>query len=79
MAVKIVAWMNFTLALAGLLKFLPIIYLSVLSAWRPTSDADLLWSVDLISDTYLIVLVWLIVAFGLKRASGHAMIFPWRS
>jgi hypothetical protein len=26
----------------------------------------------------LIVLVWLAVAFGLKKASGRAMIFPWR-
>ena len=78
MALKIIAWMNFTLALAGLLKFLPITYLFVLSAWHPPSDSDLIWSVDLISDTYLIVLVWLAVAFGLKKASGRAMIFPWR-
>ncbi|MDB2623203.1 hypothetical protein N9X89_02775 [Luminiphilus sp.] len=78
MALKIIAWMNFTLALAGLLKFLPITYLIVLSAWRPPLDADLLWSVDLISDTYLIVLVWLAVAFGLKKESGRAMILPWR-
>ena len=78
MALKIIAWMNFTLALAGLLKFLPITYLIVLSAWRPTSDSDLTWSVDLISDTYLIVLVWLTVAFGLKKESGRAMILPWR-
>ena len=78
MALKIIAWMNFTLALAGLLKFLPITYLIVLSAWRPPSDPDLIWSVDLISDTYLIVLVWLVVAFGLQKASGRAMILPWR-
>ncbi|MDB2440162.1 hypothetical protein N9W72_01050 [Luminiphilus sp.] len=78
MALKIIAWMNFTLALAGLLKFLPITYLIVLSAWRPPLDSDLLWSVDLISDTYLIVLVWLAVAFRLKKESGRAMIFPWR-
>ncbi|MDB2432884.1 hypothetical protein N9W66_01955 [Luminiphilus sp.] len=78
MALKIIAWMNFTLALAGLLKFLPITYLIVLSAWRPPLDSDLIWSVDLISDTYLIVLVWLAVAFGLKKASGRAMILPWR-
>ncbi|MDA8589685.1 hypothetical protein N9V36_01920 [Luminiphilus sp.] len=78
MALKIIAWMNFTLALAGLLKFLPITYLIVLSAWRPPLDSDLLWSVDLISDTYLIVLVWLAVAFGLKKESGRAMILPWR-
>ena len=70
--------MNFTLALAGLLKFLPITYLIVLSAWRPPLDSDLLWSVDLISDTYLIVLVWLAVAFRLKKESGRAMILPWR-
>lgn len=78
MALKIIAWMNFTLALAGLLKFLPITYLIVLSAWRPPLDSDLIWSVDLISDTYLIVLVWLAVAFGLKKESGCAMILPWR-
>ncbi|MDA7581548.1 hypothetical protein N8718_01360 [Luminiphilus sp.] len=78
MALKIIAWMNFTLALAGLLKFLPITYLIVLSAWRPPLDSDLLWSVDLISDTYLIVLVWLAVAFRLKKESGRAMILPWR-
>ena len=78
MALKIIAWMNFTLALAGLLKFLPITFLLVLSAWRSPSDSNLIWSVDLISDTYLIVLVWLAVAFGLRKASGRAMIFPWR-
>ncbi len=78
MVLKFIAWMNFTLALAGLLKFLPITYLIVVSLWRPPLDSDLIWSVDLISDTYLIVLVWLAIAFGLKKRMGRAMILPWR-
>lgn len=77
--IKVVAWLNFGLAIAGLVKFVPIAYLMVLSRWEPIARSDYEWSLDLISDTYLIVMVWGCVLVSTNVASGHNMIFPWRS
>tara|TARA_B100000900_G_C20522322_1_gene692723 strand:+ start:78 stop:350 length:273 start_codon:yes stop_codon:yes gene_type:complete len=76
--IKVMAWLNFGLALAGLAKFLPIGYLMVLSLWEPIDPAAYEWSIDLISDTCLIILVWGIALLINKALSGHIIIRPWR-
>jgi uncharacterized membrane protein YhdT len=37
------------------------------------------WALDLISDTPYLLLVWILVAYLLRRQTGDAMIRPWRS
>lgn len=76
--IKVVAWLNFGLALAGLAKFLPIGCLKVLSFWKPIEPAAFEWSLDLISDTHLIVLVWCVALVVIKAFSGHIIVRPWR-
>jgi len=76
--IKVVTWLNFGLALAGIAKFLPIGYLMVLSIWEPMDPAACEWSLDLISDTHLIVLVWCFVLIVIKVLSGHIIVRPWR-
>jgi hypothetical protein len=76
--IKVMAWLNFGLALAGLAKFLPIGFLSVLSVWEPIDPAAYEWSLDLISDTHLIVLVWCVLLVMIRALSGHTIIRPWR-
>ena len=77
--IKIMAWLNFGLALAGLAKFLPIGYVMVLSLWEPIDPAAYEWSIDLISDTHLIVLVWCVALAIIKALSGHIIVRPWRT
>ena len=76
--IKVMAWLNFGLALAGLAKFLPIGYLMVLSLWGPIDPAANEWSIDLISDTYLIILVWCVALVIIRAFSGHFIVRPWR-
>jgi len=76
--IKVMAWLNFGLALAGLAKFLPIGYLMLLSVWQPIDSAAYAWSIDLISDTYLIVLVWCIALVIIRALSGRFIVRPWR-
>jgi hypothetical protein len=77
--IKVMAWLNFGLALAGLAKFLPIGYLMVLSLWEPTDPAAYEWSIDLISDTHLIILVWCVALIAIKALSGRIIVRPWRT
>ena len=70
------------LTLAGtrrLRKFLPIGYLMVLSMWEPIDPAAYEWSIDLISDTHLIFLVWCVALVIIKALSGHIIVRPWRT
>lgn len=76
--IKVIAWLNFGLALAGIAKFIPIGYLMVLSPWRPIDQAAYEWSLDLISDSHLIVLVWVFAVLIIKALSGHIIVRPWR-
>jgi len=76
--IKVMAWLNFGLALAGLAKFLPIGYLMVLSLSEPIDPAAYEWSIDLISDTHLIVIVWCVALVIIKALSGHIIVRPWR-
>ena len=73
------AWLNFGLALAGFAKFFPICYLMMLWVWEPVDPAAYEWSLDLISDTHSIVLVWCGALFIIKALSGHIIVRPWRA
>jgi hypothetical protein len=77
--IQVMAWLNFGLALAGLAKFLPIGSLLVLSVWKPIDPAAYEWSIDLISDTHLILLVWCVALAIIKAVSGHIIVRPWRT
>ena len=79
------AWVNFGLLVAAALKFIPIgISLThgvTLSADQIASGLadERAWALDLISDTPYLLLVWILVAFMLRRQTRDAMIRPWRS
>ena len=76
--IKVMAWLNFALALAGLAKFFPIGYLMALSYWEPIDQDDYECSLDLISDTHLIFLVWFVGLMFTKALSGQIIVRPWR-
>lgn len=77
--ITFIAWLNFWLALAGIAKFIPIGYLMVLSIWVPIDPVAYEWSLDLISDTHLIVLVWCVALIVIKAMSGRIIVRPWRA
>lgn len=80
-----VAWANFGLIVAAVLKFVPIL-LSFSHGVELTAEqvqsglaTDRAWAMDLISDTPYLVAVWLLVGLWLKRQTGSAMRRPWQS
>ena len=80
-----VAWANFGLIVAAVLKFGPIL-LSFshgidLTVQQVESGlaTDRAWAMDLISDTPYLVAVWLLVGLWLKRQTGSAMRRPWQT
>ena len=79
------AWANFGLLVAAVLKFIPFgISLTHGVTLRADQVASGLaderaWALDLISDTPYLLLVWVLVALLLRRQTGDAMIRPWRS
>ena len=79
------AWANFGLLVAAVLKFIPVgISLTHGVTLRADQVASGLaderaWALDLISDTPYLMLVWMLVALLLRRQTGDAMIRPWRS
>ena len=76
--IKVIAWLNFGLALACVAKFLPIGFLMMLSHWVPIDQAAYEWSLDLISDTHLIILVWCFTLVIIKALNGQIIVRPWR-
>ena len=79
------AWVNFGLLVAAALKFIPIgislthgVTLSTDQIASGLAD-ERAWALDLISDTPYLLLVWILVAYLLRRQTGDAMIRPWRS
>ena len=79
------AWVNFGLLVAAVLKFIPIgislthgVTLSTDQIASGLADGRA-WALDLISDTPYLLLVWILVAYLLRRQTGDAMIRPWRS
>lgn len=77
--IKFIAWLNFGLALAGVAKFIPIGYLMILSIWVPIDPVAYEWSLDLISDTHLIILIWCVALIVIKAMSGRIIVRPWRA
>ena len=73
------AWANFLLGLAGVLKFIPLGFVALQSTLGANSTVAWRWSLDLISDTHWIFLVWVLVLAGILYSSDRLMIFPWRS
>ena len=78
------AWANFGLLAAAALKFIPI-GISLTHGVTLTADQiasgladERAWALDLISDTPYLLMVWILVAWLLRRQTGHAMIRPWR-
>ncbi len=72
------AWANFLLALAGALKFIPLGFVAVQSTFGANSTIAWRWSLDLVSDTHWIFLVWVVVLYTLQIVSGQNVLFPWK-
>ena len=80
-----VAWANFGLIVAAVLKFVPIL-LSFSHGVELTAEqvesglaTDRAWAMDLISDTPYLIAVWLLIGLWLKRQTGSAMRRPWQA
>ena len=73
-----VAWANFLLGLAGVLKFIPLTLVALQSALAANSSIAWRWSLDLVSDTHWILLVWVLVLLALQLVSGQRVVLPWR-
>ncbi len=82
----LVAWLNFALLVACALKFIPIVLwgledLGLIDIGKlgfPTPAEQKSWAMDLISDTHLILFVWLCLGILNRWISGHAYWLPWR-
>ena len=72
------AWANFLLGLAGVLKFIPLGFVALKSTLSASSTIAWRWSLDLVSDTHWIFLVWVVVLFTLQIVSRQNVLFPWK-
>ena len=72
------AWANFLLGLAGVLKFIPLVFVALQSTLGASSTIAWRWSLDLVSDTHWIFLVWVVVLFTLQIVSRQNVLFPWK-
>ena len=72
------AWANFLLGLAGVLKFIPLGLVALQSTLGASSTIAWRWSLDLVSDTHWIFLVWVVVLFTLQIVSRQNVLFPWK-
>lgn len=72
------AWANFLLGLAGVLKFIPLGFVALQSTLGANSTVAWRWSLDLVSDTHWIFLVWVVVLYTLQIVSGQNVLFPWK-
>ena len=73
------AWANFLLGLAGVLKFIPLGFVALESTLGASSTIAWRWSLDFVSDTHWIFLVWILVLAGIRYVSDRLIIFPWRA
>ena len=73
-----VAWANFLLGVAGVLKFIPLGLVVLQSTLGASSTIAWRWSLDLVSDTHWIFLVWVVVLFTLQILSGKNVVLPWK-
>ncbi len=81
----VLAWTNFGLAVAAVLKFIPIVVslaqdlvLSPQQAAAGMAD-ERAWALDLISDTPYLLMVWFLIALWLRRQTGSFRLAPWRT
>ena len=72
------AWANFLLGLAGVLKFIPLGFVALQSTLGASSTIAWRWSLDLVSDSHWIFLVWVVVLYALQIVSGQKVLFPWK-
>ena len=72
------AWANFLLGLAGVLKFIPLGLVALKSTLGASSTIAWRWSLDLVSDTHWIFLVWVVVLVTLQIVSRQNVLFPWK-
>ena len=70
------AWANFLLGLAGMLKFIPLGLVALQSTLGASSTIAWRWSLDLVSDTHWIFIVWIVVLCTLQIVSGQKVLFP---
>ena len=80
----VLAWINFALAVAAVLKFFPLLVsltqgLVLTAEQRAAGLAeDRAWALDLISDTPYLLMVWGATAAWLQYRTGHRWLLPWR-
>ena len=82
----ILAWVNFTLAVAAVLKFIPIL-VSLRHGFVEADPEQLaaglgderVWSLDLISDTPYLLMAWGLVALWVRRQTGSPRLIPSRA
>ena len=81
---RLLAWANFALLVAAVLKFIPI-FISLAHGLTLTAEqidaglaADRAWALDLISDTPYLLMVWGATVAWLKYRTGHRLLLPWR-
>ena len=72
------AWANFLLGLAGVLKLIPLGLVALKSTLGASSTIAWRWSLDLVSDTHWIFLVWVVVLVTLQIVSRQNVLFPWK-
>ena len=81
----LVAWLNFALLVACALKFIPISLwglenlglIDIGNLGFPTPADQKNWALDLISDTHLILFVWLWLSVLNRWISGRTSWLPW--
>ena len=81
----LVAWLNFVLLVACALKFIPIALwglenlglIDIGNLGFPTPADQKNWALDLISDTHLILFVWLCLSVLNRWISGRTSWLPW--
>lgn len=81
----LMAWLNFALLVACALKFIPIVLWGLedlglidignLGFSTPADQKN--WALDLISDTHLILFVWLCLGILNRWISGRTYWLPW--
>ena len=81
---RLLAWANFALLVAAVLKFIPI-FISLAHGLTLTAEqidaglaSDRAWALDLISDTPYLLVVWGAMAALLQNRTGHRLLLPWR-
>ena len=81
----LMAWLNFALLVACALKFIPIVLwgledlglIDIGNLGFPTPAEQKAWALDLISDTHLILFVWLCLGVLNRRILGRTSWLPW--